>query len=156
MVNSLFLGESSGDFGCFSFRIVTIDGGLLSFEDFIYPQPIYAILSNPKPAKFHTRREPVWRLVRSTHIRLEQRNSIDFKRRSSSRFRIVIFSRVSIVTVRVSIDGEYLGLAIPSIDNQNLFVLPWNTSLYNDEKLHQIVVEIKVQKQRMNRFELNF
>ncbi len=63
-------------------------------------------------------------------------------------FRIVIFSKFSIVNVNVSIDGKYLGMASQSIDNQNLFVLPWNTSLYKDDNLHEISVEIQVGKRR--------
>ncbi len=51
------------------FRVVTIDAGLLSFEDFRFDQPIYAVISNPKPAKFKTPREPLERLSQSTHIR---------------------------------------------------------------------------------------
>ncbi len=50
---------------------MTIDSGLLSFEDFQFSQPpIYAVISNPKAAKFHTPREPLYRLSQSTHIRL--------------------------------------------------------------------------------------
>ncbi|CAF4143728.1 unnamed protein product [Rotaria sordida] len=107
------------------FRILTIDSGLLSFEDFRFSQPIYAIISHPKAAKFLTSREPFYRLNQSTHIR------------------IVIFSKLSIINVNISIDEQYIGSAIQSIDNQNLFIFPWNTSLYNDEKLHKIFVEIK-------------
>ena len=51
------------------FRILTIDGGLLSFEDFRFGQPIYAVVSNPKPAKFLTPREPLQRISQSTHVR---------------------------------------------------------------------------------------
>lgn len=58
---------------------MTIDAGLLSFEDFVHPQPIYAVLSNPKPAKFHTRREPIWRMLQSTHVRLDGEISIDYE-----------------------------------------------------------------------------
>jgi len=56
------------------FRIVTIDSGLLSFEDFRFSQPIYAVISNPKAAIFHTSREPIYRLSQSTHIRLLKKN----------------------------------------------------------------------------------
>jgi hypothetical protein len=49
---------------------LTIDAGLLSFEDFQLNQTIYAVISNPKAAKFHTPREPFERLNQSTHIRL--------------------------------------------------------------------------------------
>ncbi|CAF3775166.1 unnamed protein product [Rotaria magnacalcarata] len=107
------------------FRIMTIDSGLLSFEDFRFSQPIYALISNPKAAKFQTPREPFYRLNQSTHIR------------------IVIFSKLSIINVNVSIDEQYVGSAVQSIDNQNLFVLPWNVSLYDDGNLHQIFVGIK-------------
>ncbi|CAF4932224.1 unnamed protein product [Rotaria sp. Silwood1] len=107
------------------FRILTIDSGLLSFEDFRFNQPIYAIISNPKAAKFLTLREPFYRISQSTHIR------------------IVIFSNLSIQNVIISIDEQYIGSAIQSKDNQNLFILPWNTNLYNDENLHKIFVEIK-------------
>ena len=124
---------------------MTIDAGLLSFEDFVHPQSIYAVLSNPKPAKFHTRREPIWRMLQSTHIRFDEEIFINFNRQRIFRhFRILIFSRIPIISVNVSIDGQHLGSALPSIDNKNLFVLPWNTSLYNDQNLHQILVEIQV------------
>ena len=58
----------------------------------------------------------------------------------------MIFARLPIVHVTISIDGQYLGSARRSSDNSNLFVLPWNASLYHDEKLHQILVQIKVNK----------
>lgn len=117
------------------FRIITIDGGLLSFEDYRYGQSIYAVISNPKAAKFHTSREPFDRLIQSTHIR------------------ILIFSKFTIENVNISIDGKYLGSAIQSKDNRNLFVLSWNPNLYKDEKLHDISVEIKDSKN--NRLKLN-
>jgi hypothetical protein len=126
---------------------VTIDAGLLSFNDFQFSQPIYAIISNPKSAKFHTPREPFKRLNQSTHIRLLNRDSIYFEEICFF-FRIVIFSKLSIINVNISIDGKYLGSAIQSIDNQNLFVLPWNSSLYADENLHEISVEIQVGRER--------
>ncbi|CAF3466928.1 unnamed protein product [Rotaria sp. Silwood1] len=106
------------------FRIVTIDSGILSFEDVRFDQPIYAVISNPKAAKFKTPREPLYRLSQSTHIR------------------IVIFSKWSIVDVNVSIDSKFLGTAIQSIDNKNLYVLPWNASFYNDSHLHTLSIEI--------------
>jgi hypothetical protein len=58
---------------------VTIDSGLLSFEDFQFSQPIYAVISNPKSAVFHTPREAFHRLNQSTHIRLLERDFIDFE-----------------------------------------------------------------------------
>lgn len=36
-----------------------------------------------------------------------------------------------------------MGNAIQSIDNQNLYVLPWNSTLYNDGKLHKLSIEVK-------------
>lgn len=36
-----------------------------------------------------------------------------------------------------------MGSAIESIDNKNLYILPWNTSLYNDDHLYKLTVEIK-------------
>ncbi|UJR16488.1 hypothetical protein I4U23_003391 [Adineta vaga] len=107
------------------FRLITIDAGILSFEDFRFDQPIYAVISNPKAAKFKTPREPLYRLSESTHIR------------------IVIFSKFPIVDVRVTIDTKFLGNAIKAIDHENLYVLPWNASLYNDGFLHNLIVEIK-------------
>jgi hypothetical protein len=35
-----------------------------------------------------------------------------------------------------------LGNAIKSIDNDNLYVLPWNASVYNDGSLHNLLVEM--------------
>lgn len=55
---------------------MTIDSGLLSFEDFQFRQSIYAVISNPKAAKFHTSREPFYRLSQSTHIRLRRKKNI--------------------------------------------------------------------------------
>ncbi|CAF0901873.1 unnamed protein product [Adineta ricciae] len=107
------------------FRLITLDSGILSFEDFRFDQPIYAVISNPKAAKFKTSREPLSRLSESTHIR------------------IVIFSKFPIVDVRVSIDGKFLGNAVKAIDHESLYVLAWNASLYNDGRLHDLTVEIK-------------
>ena len=56
---------------------------------------------------------------------------------------MVIFSKWLIVNVSVFIDSKFLGYAKQSIDNQNLYVLPWNTSFYNDNHLHNLSVEIK-------------
>jgi hypothetical protein len=36
-----------------------------------------------------------------------------------------------------------LGNAIKSIDNENLYVLPWNASFYHDGGLHDLLVEIR-------------
>ena len=58
--------------------------------------------------------------------------------------RVVIFHKWPIVDMRISIDSKILGSALPSRDNPNLFVLPWDASRYNDGKLHWILVEIKV------------
>ncbi|CAF0716595.1 unnamed protein product [Adineta steineri] len=107
------------------FRIVTIDSGILSFEDFRFNQSIYAVISNPTAAKFKTSREPLYRLSQSTHIR------------------ILVFAQLPISKVDITIDKQYMGSAIQSIDNLNLFVLPWNTSFYNDGNLHEIFVKIK-------------
>ena len=59
-------------------------------------------------------------------------------------FRILVFAKRPIVTVEVQIDQKRLGQAVRAKGNRNLFVFPWNTSLYADEKLHQIVVTIRV------------
>ncbi|UJR30002.1 hypothetical protein I4U23_017548 [Adineta vaga] len=107
------------------FRLITIDSGLLSFEDYRFNQPIYAIISNPKAAKFQTSREPLNRLSQSTHIR------------------ILIFAYLPISDVKIFIDGQAKGSAVQTNDHKNLFVLPWNTSLYNDGNLHEISVQIK-------------
>ncbi len=36
-----------------------------------------------------------------------------------------------------------MGNAKQSIDNEHLYVLPWNASFYNDGHHHQLLVEIK-------------
>ncbi|CAF0907568.1 unnamed protein product [Didymodactylos carnosus] len=106
------------------FRLVTIDGGILAFTDFQYDKPIYAAITNPKAAKFKTPREPLYRLKQSTYIR------------------ILIFAKHQIIDVRVLIDSKFIGQAKSSIDNPNLFILQWNTSLY-DQGIHEMIVEIK-------------
>jgi hypothetical protein len=70
--------------------------------------------------------------------------------------RIVIFSKSPIVEVRVSIGSKYLGNAVQSIDNQNLYVLPWNASFYNDGLLHALSVEIKDEKNNVVKSENEF
>jgi hypothetical protein len=90
----------------------------------------------------------LYRLSQSTHIRLLKKWFTLFQKKYFHLFRIVIFSKLSIINVNISIDGQYIGSAIRSIDNQNLFILPWNTSLYNDNNLHEILVEIKVKQRR--------
>ena len=134
----------------FRFRLLTIDAGLLTFEDFRFGQSIYAVISNPKPAKFKTLREPLYRLKQSSHITVEKRRTTLRMSLDGSMFRILVFAKQSIVTVDVQIDGKAVGQAVRSIDNKNLFVLPWKTSLYNDEKLHRIVVNIRVRESRLN------
>ncbi|CAF1094303.1 unnamed protein product [Adineta ricciae] len=110
------------------FRLITIDSGILSFGDFRFNDPIYAIISNPKSARFKTSREPLIRLRESTHIR------------------IVIFSYLPIVDVQISIDEQSMGSARQAIDHSNLFVLPWNASIYHDDNLHVISVRIRDQE----------
>ncbi len=36
-----------------------------------------------------------------------------------------------------------MGNAIKSIDNENLYVLSWNASVYNNGQLHDLLIEIK-------------
>lgn len=60
----------------------------------------------------------------------------------SCQLRIVIFSKNPITEVRISIDSKDLGVAIQSIDNPNLYVLPWNSTVYNDGVLHDLSVKI--------------
>lgn len=57
--------------------------------------------------------------------------------------RIVIFSKNPITKVQVSIDSKDLGEAIQSTDNENLYVLPWNSTFYNDGLLHDLSVNIQ-------------
>jgi hypothetical protein len=56
----------------------------------------------------------------------------------------VVFSKWSIRQVKVTIDSQLLGLARVAVDHPNLYVLPWNASVYHDGHLHQISVEIEV------------
>ena len=107
------------------------------------------MISNPKAAKFKTPRESLYRLSQSTHIRLLGKYFIYLKEIFLF-FRILIFAYLPIINVNISIDEQYIGSAIQSIDNPNLFVLPWNTSFYNDGNLHRIVVEIKVRRKRIS------
>ena len=58
--------------------------------------------------------------------------------------RVVIFSPLPIVDVRVTIDSKFVGQAVQSVDTAHLYVLPWNASLYHDGQLHQISVTIRV------------
>jgi hypothetical protein len=58
--------------------------------------------------------------------------------------RILAFAVRPIVSVSVSIDGRRSRRARRSTDNDNLFVLPWNASVYLDEQLHEISVNIRV------------
>ncbi|CAF3585182.1 unnamed protein product, partial [Rotaria sordida] len=88
------------------FRIVTIDSGILLFEDVRFDQPIYTVISNQKVAKFKTPREPLYRLSQ----------------------KLLFFFKSSVVNVSVSIDSQFFGTAIQSIDNKNLYVPPWNAS----------------------------
>lgn len=55
----------------------------------------------------------------------------------------MIFSKNPIVEVRVSIDSKDLGVALQSIDNENLYILPWNSTVYNDGSLHDLSVKIQ-------------
>ncbi|CAF0755501.1 unnamed protein product [Didymodactylos carnosus] len=115
------------------FRLVTIDGGLLAFTDFQYNKSIYAVITNPKRAKYKTPRESLYRLKQSTHIR------------------ILIFSKHQINNVRVSIDSKFIGYAVNSINNLNLFILQWNTSLY-EQGTH--IMHVQIQDYQNNTEEL--
>ena len=105
---------------------------------------IYAVISNPKAAKFKTLREPLHRLSHSTHIRFVVISEKGCMLKEDERFRVVIFHKWPIVGVDVSINAQLLGSATQSNDNRNLYVLPWNASQYNDGRLHRISVEIVV------------
>ncbi|CAF0777759.1 unnamed protein product [Didymodactylos carnosus] len=110
------------------FRLVTIDSGLLAFRDFQFNNQklIYAVITHPKESRFRTVREPLARLKQRTHIR------------------ILIFSHHPILTVHVTIDSDFIGNAVQSVDNLQLFVLKWNPTKYDDDKDHKMIVQIKV------------
>lgn len=121
------------------FRILALDAGLLSFEDFVFSAPanrtensLYVVITNPKNALFRTTngREPYEeRVPRSTHVRM------------------LVFSRHPVVSVRVSIDGEELGEAKPARDSSPVYVLKWDPAKY-PHGLHRIHVTVKVCKNK--------
>lgn len=100
VVNHLSFSSSSQTFSS-RFRILTIDGGLLSFEDYQYGQSIYAVITNPKAAKFVTSREPFHRLIESTHIRLTN-NQIHLLKTKTSIFSGFLYFRNSQLKMSMS------------------------------------------------------
>ena len=89
-------------------------------------------------------------------LNLRKEKNISLKK---NRCRIVIFSKNPIVKVEISIDSKYLGDAVKSVDNDNLYVLKWNTSVYHDGFLHDLSVVIHDNKNQIlnlqNQFSLS-
>ncbi|CAF4270819.1 unnamed protein product, partial [Rotaria sordida] len=101
-----------------------------------FDQPIYTVISNQKVAKFKTPREPLYRLSLSQ--------------------KLLFFFKSSVVNVSVSIDSQFFGTAIQSIDNKNLYVPPWNASFYNDGHIHTLSIEVKDNQNNRMRIENEF
>ncbi|KAH9380538.1 hypothetical protein HPB48_004451 [Haemaphysalis longicornis] len=104
------------------FRVAAVDHGLFSFVDVRYREWPIILVTNPKSTtSIIPSVEPLWRISRSTHIR------------------VLVFSPEPVPEVRCSIDdGDWRSLK--QVGNGSLWVAPWNASAVSGG-LHVIKVE---------------
>lgn len=106
---------------------MAFDSEIFSFKDYIKDKPIYVLITNPKNIQFKSQRETsIKRAKYSSHIRL------------------LVFAKFMIKSVKIYIDGVFVGDAQrTSDDNVPLYILKWNTSDYLNE-IHTIKAVIEV------------
>ncbi len=104
---------------------MAFDHDIFSFTDTTLNKWPLVLITNPKDAQFSLpSREPLGRMIHSTHIRL------------------LVFSTSQVTKVTVTLDGQLLG--IPSRQGVGpLYSLPWSPEKYSTG-LHKIVVTVKV------------
>lgn len=91
---------------------MAIDHDLFSFVDTTVGTWPLVLVTNPKDAKFLSpSREPVQRMINSTHIR------------------ILVFSTVSIKSIQLLVDGQELPTPV-AVNGGPLYVSPWQSSKY--------------------------
>lgn len=103
------------------YRIAAIDHGLFSFIDVKHNDWPVVLLTNPKHAMFHSRREPLEAMLSSTHIR------------------VLVFSPDEISSVMIKINSGPWNNA--SHISGPLYVLPWEPLNYSSG-IHNIEVVI--------------
>ena len=104
------------------FRLMAIDHDLFSFVDIGTGKWPYILVTNPKDARFLSR-EPTKRMLLSSHVR------------------ILIFSPHKIVSVNLSIDGNFHSSPQP-VEGGPLYVSPWQPTQYA-HGLHEMLVEVR-------------
>jgi len=104
------------------YRVLVVDHGVLSWRDIQHgdhPWPLVMVTWPPPTQHRAGDREPLYRQLSSTHVR------------------VVVFSRVRLVTLQISIDGgERVGCTNTT---NNLYTMPWSPHLYTTG-VHQLVV----------------
>ena len=116
------------------YRIMSFDNGLFSFKDFrFWPNTarndLHVLITNPKDAQFKTgfKREPLEEMRLSSHIRF------------------LVFSRHQVTGVKVYIDTILFGVARKVNDSSPLYVIKWNSRMY-EKGVHSIKVVVEVNK----------
>jgi len=107
------------------YRIMAVDNGVLSFKDVNYaekPWPVVLVTWPPRSEYTAGDREPLYKLISSTHIRM------------------LIYSQNQIMSVHISIDGsEKLEC---QAKNEKLYTVKWNPKMYS-KGIHKIIIYVE-------------
>jgi hypothetical protein len=107
------------------YRVLALDQGVLSFKDFAFRANHFpAVLVTWPPSSEYRAgdREPLYKLITSTHIRL------------------LVFSKNKIMSVNIAIDGgEKMKCQART---ENLYTVKWSPKLYS-KGIHQIMVYVE-------------
>ena len=101
---------------------MAIDHDLFSFADLVLGKWPYVLITNPKDARFLSR-EPVKRMLSSTHVRL------------------LVFGPHEIKTVKLLVDGHFHSNPRP-VQGGPLYVSPWQPAQYA-QGMHEMKVEVE-------------
>lgn len=107
------------------YRIMALDNGILSFKDIDYdakPWPVVLVTWPPRSEYTAGDREPLYKLISSTHVRL------------------LVFSQNKIMSVHISIDDSDKMKC--QSKNENLYTVKWNPKLYA-KGTHKILVYVE-------------
>lgn len=106
---------------------MAFDSEIFSFKECVKDRPIYVLITNPKNMQFKSERERA------------------FKRsKYSTNIRLLVFAKFKVKSVKIYIDGVFVGDAHRSDDvNVPLYLLKWNPNNYvNDKHAIKAVVEV--------------
>jgi len=107
------------------YRIMAVDNGVLSFKDIDYdqkPWPVVLVTWPPRSEYTAGDREPLYKLISSTHVRL------------------LLYSPNKIMSVHISVDGS--DKMECQTKNEKLYTVKWNPEMYS-VGLHKMLVYVE-------------